>query len=87
MSVDELTDGEVFGADEPLEFDLLRLLVQVDVNFVFVVQMIVQEHSLDVMVLRQGPVELRQSVLFTHEEETLAFEALLGSDLLLGDCL
>lgn len=87
VGIDELANGEILRADEPLQFDLFRLLVQVNVNLVFVVQVIVQEHGLDVVVLREGSVELSKSVLLTHEEKTLALEALLGPDLLLRDSL
>ena len=53
MSVDQLTYGEVLGADESLEFDLLGVLVQVDEDLVFVVEPVVDKDRLNVVLLRQ----------------------------------
>ena len=41
MSVDELANGKVLWADEALQLNLLRLFVKVNVDLVFVVQVIV----------------------------------------------
>ena len=85
VGVDQLTDGEVLGTNEALQLDLLRLLVQVDIDLVFVVKTIVEEHCLNVVLLRKESVQLGQPVLLTHQEKTFPLEALLGSDLLFCD--
>ena len=87
VSIDELTDGEVLVTDEPFKFDLLCILVQVNVNLVFVAKSVVQKHRLDVMLLAQEVMQLCKTVLLTHEEQTLTLKSLLRSHLLLSDCL
>ena len=66
---------------------MLRLLVQVNVYPVLVVEAVVEKERLNVVLLCQEVVQLSQPVLFAHEEETLSVESLLLSNLLLRDRL
>lgn len=84
MSIDQFADREVLWADEPFQFDLLRLFVQEDVDFVLEVQSLVQEESLDVVLLGEELLELCQFVLLAHQEEALPFEALSRCNLSLS---
>ena len=87
VSVDQLTDGEVLGANETLQLDLLGDFVEVNEDLVLVVQSVVEQDCLDVVLVVQEVVKLRQPVLLAHEEQTLALKALLGSYLLLCEGL
>ena len=86
MSVYQLSYSEVLRADEAFKLDLLRVLIKVDVDLVLVVKPVVEEHRLNVVLLRKVIVKLSQSVLFAHQEQTLAIKSLLCSNLLLSDC-
>ena len=66
VSIDQLSYGEVLGADEALQLNLLRVLVEVNEDFVFVVEPIVQKHSLDVVLLSQEIMQFGKPVLFAH---------------------
>ena len=84
MLVDQIADGEIFRTQEAFYLDLSRLLVQVNVDLILVVETTVQQARLNVVLLEQEAGQLSQLVVLTDEEVALVGKSLLTLHLLLS---
>ena len=69
VGIDQLTNSKVLGADEALHSNLLCCLVLVDINFVHVVESLVEQQCLDVVLLSKELLKFDKLVLFGHQKE------------------